>query len=951
MGSKSIIRTCRCLIAACLLLLQFGGSAECGPEPEPAGRHLQLSAQEAEWVKQHPVVKVRVSPDYPPFEFIEGGHYQGMAYDYLMAAGRRLGITFEPVSGLTWKESLDRIEAKQGVDLIIMITRTADRSRFLEFTRDYISFPLVVFTRKDAPFISGIKDLAGKSVAMERGFIFGEWLKRDVPDVSLRETILSREAIEAVSTGKADAYVGNLALGTYLIEKLGYVNMKVAAPTPYGPDALAMGVRKDWPELAQLLDRALASMTDEEVHAIRSRWLSVRYEHGITRYDVVRWVVIAVGLVVAGTLLMRLRMKRRAEAELMKEMLSRRESDKKIRALLDQTSEFIGMLSPDGTVIDANNTALEFAGVDRIAVVGRPFWETPWWSHSTEMAATVREAISRASSGQSVRFEATHTSGTGSFHYIDFSLKPVMDENGKVLFLIPEGRDITERKKMENDLLQEKDYSNAIVDSLPGIFFITDENGRLLRWNNNEIVTTGYSSEDLSGMNVLQLIPDNRELAAQKLKEVLETGRASMEAVIVAKSGQKTPFYINGFRLIRDNRRFVIGMGIDLSERKELETRLVQSQKMEAIGTLAGGIAHDFNNILAPIMGYTEMAQMLAKDDPKLNEYLGYISEASSRATGLVRQILTFSRKAELQKMQLQISSIVKEALKLLRSSIPASIEIRQEIQTAAMVYADPVQIHQIVMNLCTNAYHAMETSGGVLAVSLKEVSITGGQAIGGDTAPGRYIVLEVSDTGCGMDKETLTKIFEPYFTTKEKGRGTGLGLAVVHGIVKEHHGKITVYSEQGKGSTFKVYLPIVEGRHEVQPTDSEKISQTDRNELILFVDDEERIRTMAKDYLTGHGYRVEICANGRDALIFFEQDPKAYDILITDMTMPGMNGKELAKKVLQIRPELPVILCTGYSSLIDREEAMNAGIRDYVEKPVVMADLLGRIRKLPDGK
>jgi CheY-like chemotaxis protein len=320
------------------------------------------------------------------------------------------------------------------------------------------------------------------------------------------------------------------------------------------------------------------------------------------------------------------------------------------------------------------------------------------------------------------------------------------------------------------------------------------------------------------------------------------------------------------------------------------------------------------------------------------------VTEAASRAADLVRQILTFSRKSEQKKMPIQVSSVVEDALKLLRSSIPSSIEIRQEMTTQASVLADPTRLQQVVMNLCTNAYQAMETTGGVLSVSLKETDVSQEQIMGAEIAPGRYMVLEVSDTGCGMDKETRAKIFEPYFTTKETGKGTGLGLAVVHGIVKDHQGTINVYSEPGTGTTFRVYLPMTGGEARAEHAKQEEAKPTEKHEHILFVDDDERICKMAKEYLAEFGYVVDVCSNGWDAFSAIEEARKTYELLITDMTMPGMNGKDLAKKVLALKPSLPVILCTGYSTLIDRDEAAKIGIKGYVEKPVVMNDLVNKI-------
>ena len=373
---------------------------------------------------------------------------------------------------------------------------------------------------------------------------------------------------------------------------------------------------------------------------------------------------------------------------------------------------------------------------------------------------------------------------------------------------------------------------------------------------------------------------------------------------------------------------------------------------MEALGTLAGGIAHDFNNVLSPIIGYTELARAHAAGDPELSEDLGQVSEAAFRARDLVRQILTFSRKAEKKKIPLRVSSVAQEALKLLRPSIPATIEIRQRLDGEGLVLADPTQIHQVIMNLCTNAYHAMEQAGGVLAVAVEEQDLAAETAGATHLPPGRYAVLSVSDTGVGMDRETLGRIFDPYFTTKEKGKGTGLGLAVVDGIVRDHDGRVAVYSEPGEGTTFRVYLPLTDraapaasaGEPEAPPAGA-------GHERVLVVDDEESIRAVLARSLRHAGYAVTVHADARAALEAFERAPAAWDLLITDMTMPGMSGKELARRAMEVRPGLPVILCCGYSSLISAEEALNMGIRSYVEKPVELAALLEIVRKVLDGE
>lgn len=380
-------------------------------------------------------------------------------------------------------------------------------------------------------------------------------------------------------------------------------------------------------------------------------------------------------------------------------------------------------------------------------------------------------------------------------------------------------------------------------------------------------------------------------------------------------------------------------------EKLKLESQLRQAQKMEAIGTLAGGIAHDFNNILSIIFGYNELA-MEEKDPEKRRHHLEELERGAERARELIKQILAFSRKAEQQQQPLQVSLIIKEALKMLRASIPTSIEIRQDIASNGLVLADPTQIHQVIMNLCTNAYHAMRETGGTLAVSLTEIAIHAGEYGYADLAPGNYLRLEVSDTGCGIEPKMLEKIFEPYFTTKKPGEGTGLGLAVVHGIVKSHHGHITVYSEPGKGTSFHIYLPLTEEKVAELPVKEAIADLSGKGERILFVDDEAQICAFADLLFSRHGYQVTPFANGVQALVEFQNHPGQYDLVITDMTMPYMTGAELAQKILAIRPDIPIILCTGQSELINREKSLAMGVCAYLTKPVLQHDFLSAVHK-----
>ena len=384
-------------------------------------------------------------------------------------------------------------------------------------------------------------------------------------------------------------------------------------------------------------------------------------------------------------------------------------------------------------------------------------------------------------------------------------------------------------------------------------------------------------------------------------------------------------------------------------EALKLKTQLQQAQKLEAIGTLAGGIAHDFNNILSAICGFAELAKMKTESSEVIQD-LNEVLMGAGRAAELVQQILTFSRKGEQEKRVLQMSLIVKEALKLLRPSIPTTIEIKQEIASDASVLANPTQIHQVIVNLCTNAYHAMRVSGGMLHVGLTETDVDSVSVLPdvGLTAK-RYLQLEIGDTGSGMNKETLLKIFEPYFTTKTVGEGTGLGLAVVHGIVKDHDGSIYVDSETGKGTVFRIFLPIYEGIIEESRVEEKEMPLVGGNESIMHVDDDVKVAELVQQSLGNYGYKVNSFTNSMQAYQEFERHPDKFEILIVDMTMPFITGIELAMKAMKIRPQLPVILCTGDSESIEREEVLATGIREYCRKPLDIKRLALAVRKILD--
>lgn len=383
---------------------------------------------------------------------------------------------------------------------------------------------------------------------------------------------------------------------------------------------------------------------------------------------------------------------------------------------------------------------------------------------------------------------------------------------------------------------------------------------------------------------------------------------------------------------------------------QESERQLHQSQKMESLGTLAGGIAHDFNNILFPIIGYAEMLLNDVSKDSSIHTSLGEIYTSAMRAKDLVQQILTFAHKETTELVTMKMQSIIKEALKLIRSTIPATIEIQQDINPhCGFVKADPTQIHQIIMNLATNAYHAMQKTGGQLKVSLKEIKLENKDLLNPDMTPGDYALLTIADSGIGIKKNVMGKIFDPFFTTKDKSKGTGMGLSVVHGIVKSMDGEIQVYSEPDKGTEFKVYIPV-EKNSMIKNKIKTKNHIQGGTEKILLVDDEESILVMEKKMLTRLGYQVNSYLSSIDALEAFRSGPDKFDLVITDMAMPGLPGDKLSYELTQIRGDIPILLCTGFSETMSEEKVVSLGIKGLLFKPIAMKDLSKKIREVLDG-
>jgi len=516
-----------------------------------------------------------------------------------------------------------------------------------------------------------------------------------------------------------------------------------------------------------------------------------------------------------------------------------KESEKRFRAIFDQTFQFIGLLTTEGAVVKANRTALEFAGIEETDVLGKPFWQTPWWTHSMALQHQLRDAIEAAAAGRFVRLEVTHPGPDGRIHTVDFSLKPVRDDEAGITLLIAEGRDITERKQAEDMLRQSE------------------------------------------------------------------------------------------------------------QERLRLEAQFLQAQKLEAVGRLAAGVAHDFNNLLTVINGYAEMLLTNKDVETKSRQMLSEVKAAGIRANRLTSQLLAFSRKQVMKPTIVDFGKLITESGRMLERLLGEDVVLMTSSAPGLWpVRVDQGMIEQVIVNLAVNARDAMPL-GGRLTIETSNVEISDGNGHATfELAPGRWVRLVVSDTGVGMDQATQQRVFEPFFTTKEQGKGTGLGLATVYGIVKQSDGVIQLESTVGKGSTFQLYFPA---QVAASPTMAATAAEVMPRGIgtILVVEDDRGVRTLLSSLLHQCGYTVYEAASGEEAISLFMKETDAIQLVLTDVVMPGMTGRELAEKVRMLKPAVRLLFMSGYTDDAVMRRGILQGKVNFLQKPFTTTMLAEKVRDL----
>jgi len=617
-------------------------------------------------------------------------------------------------------------------------------------------------------------------------------------------------------------------------------------------------------------------------------------------------------------------------------------------------------------VVDSNLSAIVLYRQEEIVFANKPFYDIFGYEHrdlekivmddllAPEAAAEVAENRRKRMAGEIEQASVYDSKGKRKDGEIfDMEISVCASHYLGEPCCIASLSDISERKKSEEARRESESRFRTLFNLSPQPVSVVEmETGRLIDVNDKYCELTQYDKTELIGRTIIDLGFLSETDRDRYLDHVRKTGEVrGMEIDLTVKDGSIKNILVFSKHIRISGEDLTVTFLFDVTERKWLESQLQQAQKMESIGTLAGGIAHDFNNILSPIMIHSEMVMMGLPPESPLQQNMKQLYEAAERARDLVKQILTFARKQEKERIPIKISLILKEAIKLLRSSIPTTIDIQYNINPEQdTVLSDPTQLNQIIMNLCTNAAHAMEEKGGTLEVILTNEDLDPESANEfPDLEPGRYLKLTVRDSGHGIEPQFMDKIFDPYFTTKEVGKGTGMGLALIHGIVKSYGGEVTVQSEMGKGTSFHVYLPLVEEEADILETAKDSVQPPKGTERILLVDDEKAMVDVVQSMLENLGYKVTARTSSIEALEAFRNNPQGFDLVVTDMTMPNMTGKDLAKELMTIRFDIPIILCTGFSEKIDKRRAEEMGINAYVMKPIVMRQIANTIREVLD--
>lgn len=913
---------------------------------------------------QQQTIRIAAFNFYPTLFQAKDGSVQGFYVDFLQEIAKREGWKIEYIYG-SWADGLARIKSGD-VDVLTNVAFTRERSEFM----DYGKVPLLTVWAElyvvSGSRIDSIRDVRGKKVALMKGDFNAANFKNLVEKLEIPCTYVEfgnfEEVFKAISTGQVDAGVVNNTFGAakqreYNVQSSGVV---------FNPFDIFFTVAKDKnSQVLATLDRYLAEwrkVEDSPYHKARERWShknvsTIKVTPASIRRIIFVFAVITGVAVIFGVVL-RIQVRRRT-SELKIEIAERKvaeeaakESEARYHTLIDQAPDAIVLYDIDtDKFVDANPSAEKLFGCSRKDLLHygpRDFYSSQQ-PDQREVSESISEHNQQGLAGDQVYFERAVKTADGRSLVCEVRLVGFPSEGKRLLrgsFI-----DITERKKVEERFA----WLAAVVEYTDDAIITKNMDGVILSWNKGAERLFGYREEEVLGKPVTILIPAELLSEEGQFLQKLSQGEHidHYETVRLAKDGSHKNVSLTVSPIMSKSGEVIGASKIarDITLRKQLEAQLLQSQRMEAIGQLAGGVAHDFNNILQVIMGYGSIMLMDENLDDEQKEKIENILVSADKASQLTKSLLAFSRKQVMKIKKANLNTIVLHIQKFLVRIIGEDVQLKLIVNEPELpVCVDSGQVDQVLINLATNARDAMP-KGGLLTIetTIKDIDEHVEHAHG-IIAPGRYACITVSDTGNGMDKETSAKIFEPFFTTKDVGKGTGLGMAIVHGIVKQHNGYITAYSEPGHGTTFKVYLPLAEAG---QVTDEEKVAQAmprRGTETILLAEDDETVRELEASLLKNFGYEVISAVDGQDAVEKFIANRESIKLILMDVIMPRKNGKEVYAEISQLQPGVKVLFASGYTAeFIQNRGAWGESV-NLLMKPVQPMELLRTVREILDS-
>ena len=927
---------------------------------------VYLTKVEKTWIKEHPTIRVGVDPEFAPFEYIDdSGNYSGFASDYINLLNQRLGLNIEVVFGLSWKEVMNRAKKKK-IDMLAAVGFSKNRSGFLSYSIPYLGFYRMVFCRSDAPFISGVPDLTKLSIAVQAHTSHAAWIQEHTnltPHYydTLKDTIL------AVSRGRDDAFIGNLAVCTYWIRKLNITNLRVAAPVSLERQLLYMAVRKDWPQLVGILNKGIGSISPKDAEVIRNRWLAAGYSVGVSKKIIYqRLAVISFfSLLVIGffwfwtkRLKMEIILRRQAEKALLNiqgklvEKVAERtrkleENKNYLQSIFNAPNEAIFIHDPEsGAILDVNKTMLDMYGVSYEEALQAQAEDFSLGEHPYDQEEAVRKIRHTLRTGpQTFEWLSRKKSGELFWTEVGLNLTRIADK----AYIIAVVRNIDEKKKSEQVLLAEQERLAVTLRSIGEGVIAIDTKGAIVLLNKVAETLTGWSFEEARGLPYSKVFTLVDEKSGEQLENPVEKAFRlgtvvgfSHDCALLARNGSRKSI-ADSCAPIRDREGQVIGVVLvfrDISNERKMEEELLKVRKLESVGVLAGGIAHDFNNILSAIFGNIELSRRLAGKNTRVASLLDDALKACDRAEKLTQQLLTFAKGGEPIKETASLTQLIRDSADFVLhgSRVSCSYDFPENLW---MVNVDRGQISQVIQNIIINARQAMPEGG---KINIECTNIEDGSA---ETLPGisgkKYVKIVLCDTGVGISSDIVDKVFDPFFSTREKG--SGLGLAICHSIVTKHQGWIFVESTRGVGTTFTIYLPASgAGEESAKGIDMEQDSDMVQSAHIMVMDDEELFKKVVKSQLEYLGHTVIFVADGQEAIQQYKKllgTEKKIDCIIMDLTIPGgIGGKEAVQDILAIDPDARVIVASGYFN-----DPVMANYREYgfmaaVSKPFKLDEL-----------